>query len=85
MFHSFYLVAPLPRSLAEFSLITSPSGNGVLANGGINGSDRQTAIYELTCPESGCQWTELEQKFQVPRMNHVSMLIPDELSTCSKK
>ena len=56
-----------------------------MANGGISGSDRQTAIYELTCPESGCQWTEKEQKFQVPRMNHVSMLIPDGLTTCSNQ
>ena len=70
----------MPVSLAEFSLISSPNGDGVLANGGIHGSDRQSSIYELVCPQSGCLWKELEQKLQVPRMNHVStMLIPDEI------
>ena len=42
-------VTSLPKSLAEFSLVTNPTGDGVLAIGGINGSDRQSAIYELFC------------------------------------
>ena len=56
----------------------------MLANGGYNGTHRQTAIYELTCPNSGCLWTENEQKLKVPRMNHVSMLIVDDIASCSK-
>ena len=75
-------VTSLPKSLAEFTMITNPSGDGVLAIGGINGSDRQSAIYELSCNRFRCMWIELEQKLQYPRMNHVSMLIPDDLSSC---
>ena len=57
----------LPKGLAEFSLITSPNGAGVVISGGISGSDRQTSIYELVCSGSGlgndgCQWNQLEQK-----------------------
>ena len=58
----------------------------MLAIGGINGSDRQSSIFELSFTRLGdvviCEWRELEQKLQFPRMNHVSMLIPDELSSC---
>ena len=70
--------------MAYFSLIRGPTGCGVLANGGYNGIEAQTAIYELTCPNSGCLWTENEQKLKVPRMNHVSMLIVDDIASCSK-
>lgn len=77
-------IADLPRELAEFSMITSPNGNGVIASGGISGRDRQGSIYELKCTESGCEaWTELEQKIQNPRMNHVAVLVPDILTTCN--
>jgi len=75
-------VTSLPKSLAEFSLVTNPTGDGVLAIGGINGSDRQSAIYELFCNRFRCMWYELDQKLEYPRMNHVAMLIPDDLATC---
>ena len=50
-------VTSLPKSLAEFSLVTNPTGDGVLAIGGINGSDRQSAIYELFCNRFRFEWT----------------------------
>ena len=50
-------VTSLPKSLAEFSLVTNPTGDGVLAIGGINGSDRQSAIYELFCNRFRLEWT----------------------------
>ncbi len=77
-------IVDLPRELAEYSMIVSTNGNGVIASGGISGRDRQGAIYELICTPSGCDsWTELEQKIQNPRTNHVTMLIPDILTTCN--
>ena len=73
----------MPAELAEFSMITSPSGKGVIASGGISGSDRQTGIHEMTCTQSGCEWKTLQQKLEFERMNHVSMLIPDDMTTCN--
>ena len=75
-------ITDMPLELAQFSMITSPIGNGIIASGGINGSDRQTAIYEMTCPESGCVWNKLEQQIKFARMDHITMLIPDSMTTC---
>ena len=62
----------------EISLVTNPNGDGVLL---VHYDD----IYELTCSDSGCQWTKLQQKLTVDlRNDYVAMLIPDELALCSK-
>jgi hypothetical protein len=63
----------------EISLVTNPNGDGLLLA-------YNKAVYELTCTESGCQWNELQQKLTVDlRNDYVTMLIPDELASCSKK
>ena len=71
------------RELMEFSLMTSPNGDGVIAVGGISGSDYQDSILKMTCTGSlSCEWTELDQKLEVGRKSQVAFLIPDELTSC---
>ena len=63
----------------EISLVTNPNDDGLLLA-------HYNSVYELTCPESGCQWNELQQKLTVVlRNDYVAMLIPDELASCSKR
>ena len=45
--------------LANFSMVTSPTGKGVIVMGGETGSK---AIFELS---QSMQWTRLEQTFQI--------------------
>ena len=73
----------LPRDLEEFTMITSPEENGVLAIGGRSGREFESAIFKMTCTGSlNCEWTELEQKLDIGRIDHVAFLIPDELTNC---
>ena len=73
----------MPRELMEFTLLTSPEEDGVLAIGGISGSTREAAIFKMTCTGSlNCEWTELEQTLDIGRSDHVAFLIPDELTSC---
>ena len=72
----------LPRDLEEFTMITSPEGDGVIAIGGRSGREFESAIFKMTCPGSLCTWTELEQKLDIGRIDHVAFLIPDELTNC---
>ena len=73
----------LPRDLEEFTMITSPEGNGVIAIGGRSGREFESAIFKMTCTGSlNCEWTELEQKLDIGRIDHVAFLIPDELTNC---
>ena len=45
----------MPRELMEFTLVTLPKEDGVLAIGGISGSTREAAIFKMTCTGS-LQW-----------------------------
>lgn len=75
----------LPYELMEFQFVTSGNGKEAFAVGGISGRDFQSAILRLSCQDSveSCQWELMEQKLQVARKEHVAMLIPDDLVTCS--
>jgi len=74
----------MPWELAEFPMVTSPSGNGVLTVGGVSGRDFINEIFELSCEGSinGCTWNVLHQQLQEGRKAHVAMLIPDNLAEC---
>ena len=73
----------LPRDLEEFTMITSPEENGVIAIGGRSGREFESAIFKMTCTGVlNCTWTELEQKLDIGRIDHVAFLIPDELTNC---
>ena len=64
--------------MAEFSLVTTPNGDGVYAIW-------HSTIYELVCTPTECIWSELEQKLEVQRDDYVAMLVPDELVSCQKR
>ena len=73
----------MPRELMEFSMMTSPEGDGVLAVGGVSGSDFQSSILKMTCDDDlNCEWTELKSKLEISRKDQVAFLIPDELTSC---
>ena len=78
----------MPRELMEFSMMTSPDGDGVLVVGGISGRDYQSSILKMTCSKETCgvdlkcEWTELESKLEISRKDQVAFLIPDNLTSC---
>jgi hypothetical protein len=67
-------------------MVTSPDGQGVIVIGGATfiPTEDQSALYQLNCNESGCEWHEMEQKLKIARERFVAMLIPDILTNCSK-
>ena len=71
----------LPRPLVWSSMVGLPTS--VLLNGGFTGTSDTTGLYQLTCPQPACQWTDLEQTLLVGRRQHVSLLIPLDFITCS--
>ena len=42
-----------------------------------------SVIYKFECSNKVCQWTKMEQEMSMWRANHVSMLIPNSLTTCT--
>lgn len=66
------------------------NGNGIFAIGGdveseTTGTDKMTSsIYELACNDDNeCAWTKQERGLAIARSFHVSILVPDNFTTCS--
>ena len=58
--------------LVEHSMVTSPTGKGVIVMGGITESGRASkAMFELT---QSMEWTRLEQTLQYD--HHYPLVIP---------
>jgi hypothetical protein len=68
------------------SLLPSPDGQGVILIGGYSGTDYayQSLIYKLICDQLGCKWSIMEQQLKIARSFSVAMLIPDNLTYCTK-
>ena len=62
--------------LANFAMMTSPTGKGVIVMGGRSSK----AMFELT---QSMQWTRLEQTLQIDHWAPLAIPIPDEL-VCEK-
>ena len=62
--------------LAEHTMVTSPSGKGVIAMGGTFSK----AMFELS---QSMEWTRLEQTLQIGHWASLAIPIPDEL-VCEK-
>jgi len=76
----------MPQNLFQMSTMTNTKQNGLLVVGGYSkGIGEMSTLYELTCPSSGCQWSLLDQKLQVPRCKHVAFLIYDTVFDCDKR
>ena len=60
---SFYISGSnLPLGLVDFAMVTSPTGKGVIAMGGIFSGGISKAMFELS---ASMQWTRLELTLQI--------------------
>ena len=58
-------------------MVTSPTGKGVIAMGGILNSGRNSKVmFELT---QTMEWTRLEQTLKIDHEGPLAIPIPDEL------
>ena len=63
-------------ALEHLTMVTSPTGKGVIAIGGDSTGGISKAMFELT---QSMQWTRLEQTLQIEHQYHLAIPIPDEL------
>ena len=70
----------MPLGLVEHAMVTSPTGKGVIAMGGISSGRASKAMFELT---QSMQWTRLEQTLEIDHLALLAIPIPDEL-VCEK-
>ena len=66
--------------LYDHAMVTSPTGKGVIAMGGISSGMASKAMFELT---QSMEWTRLEQTLQIDHWAPLAIPIPDEL-VCEK-
>ena len=58
------------------TMVTSPTGKGVIVMGGISSRGISKAMFELT---QSMQWTRLEQTLKIEHFAPLAIPIPDEL------
>ena len=76
-----WLVGPkLLEPCSGSSMITSPSGEGVILLGC---REHKEAFYELNNSNGILSWRKMKQQLKYPRSDTVAMLVPDELVSCS--
>ena len=66
----------MPLALEYLTMVTSPTGKGVIAIGGISYGGRSKAMFELT---QTMEWTRLDQTLQIQHGATLAIPIPDEL------
>ena len=76
-----FLGPDLPEACTYSSMVTSPSGQGVILFG-CNENPIGEHFYELTNENGNFSWKIMEQKMIFPRSGATAMLLPDELVTC---
>jgi len=71
----------LPFKLSQASMVTSPTGRGVVIIGGWNENSKKysTSLFELD--GRTMEWVKLKQKLEHGRVGHISFPIPDDLPT----
>ena len=64
--------------LNRLAMVTSPTGKGVIAMGGLSSGGRSKAMFELT---QSMEWTRLEQTLQIEHFGRplAAIPIPNEL------
>ena len=65
-------------------MITSPNGEGVILVGCFDMNNYSQNIYELIYENGNFIWKIKPQKLKYPRTLTVTMLIPDEITTCTQ-
>ena len=63
-------------ALEYLTMVTSPTGKGVIAMGGRSSGGRSKAMFELS---QSMEWTRLEQTLQIDHWAPLAIPIPDEL------
>ena len=78
VFKKLFISGPkLPFELSRSTMVTSPSGKGVVVIGGYNKNGYKDALLELKGISSK-EWVPLKQTLQHVRENHVAIPIPDD-------
>ena len=74
----------MPFKLSTASMVTSPTGRGVVVIGGWNdkSSKYSTSLFELD--GNSMEWIKLKQTLEYGRVGHVSFPIPDDLTYIKK-
>ena len=62
--------------LFRHEMVTSPTGKGVIAMGGISSGRASKAMFELT---QTMEWTRLDQTLQIQHGAPLAIPIPDKL------
>ena len=78
----------LPVELIDFTMVTSPTGKGVVLIGGIGDrkNEYSDALIELTGESiETLKWAPLEQKLQIARSHHFSFYIPNQVCKTMNK
>ena len=75
----------LPKTLQRHAMVPLDKDLVVIAGYSNDGSGYQSSLYILSCHNKGCGWATMTQTLQVARQQFVAMLIPDDLTDCSKK
>jgi hypothetical protein len=66
-------------------MVPSPDGQGVIIFGGSASMyGYQSSMYKLICDQLGCKWSKMEQHLQKAREFSVAMMIPNNLTNCTK-
>ena len=71
----------MPKGLAGHEMVRMDKDLAVI--GGYGGG-YSSSLYRLTCTNKACTWQTMTQELTIGRSNFVAMLIPDELTECSK-
>jgi len=70
---------PLPKALCCFSMLEIHGDAYIF--GGYDGSNFNSAIYQLTCSSGICSWSTLNQELKVAREYTVAIRVPNNFCT----
>ena len=68
----------MPFKLAGSSMVTSPSGKGIILIGGYNEDTNEYSDKLIEFRSTPMTWVVLGHKLQYPRADHVAMPIPEK-------
>ena len=68
----------MPFKLAGSSMVTSPSGKGIILIGGYNEDTNEYSDKLIEFRSTSMTWVVLGHKLQYPRADHVAMPIPEK-------
>ena len=74
----------LPFKLSTASMITSPTGRGVVVIGGWNDRSNRYSTTILELHGRTMEWIPLKQTLSYGRVGHLSFYVPDEITSVRK-